>query len=263
MSEFVSPAVVLRTRQLRESDLIVVVLTPGRGKIDCIARGARRSRRRFPGGLPVGARGEIAVGRGRGALEVLSSFTPTSDHGGLGRDLEVFAYVAYLCELCEQLVDGQSADPGTFARLCEALEATLSPPDPGAGGRPALLRRFELGLLDGLGLLPSLDGCGVCGLPGHETEEGIAFSVARGGVLCLAHSRAARRLDPAILRLAEILLHADADARAEAYAGASRELRRGVRDLCRELIQPQLRGPLRSLAFFAQLAAPPPATPKT
>jgi DNA repair protein RecO (recombination protein O) len=247
MSETLTPAVVLRTRELRESDLIVVLLTPGRGKVDCVARGARRSRRRFPGGLPNGARGEAGVEPGRGSLSVLTSFTPTVDHGVLGRSLELFAYVAYLCELCDQLIDGSTADPATFAHLCEAIESATTLAE------PMLLRRFELGLLDALGHLPALENCSVCGSPAHVTDEGVACSGERGGVLCLAHARAARRLPAAVLELAVMLLHGEPEARALAYAGSDTSTRRELRDLCRQWIYPHLRSPLRSLAFFAQL----------
>ncbi|PRQ07370.1 DNA repair protein RecO [Enhygromyxa salina] len=261
MSEILTPAVVLRTRALRESDLIVVVLTPGRGKIDCIARGARRSRRRFPGGLPIGARGEIGLDRGRGSLAVLVSFTPSFDHSGLGRDLEAFAYVGYLCELSDQLVGGSAADPTTFGRLCEAIEDAMTwagqDHTPTQAHKPALLRRYELGLLDSLGLLPALDHCSVCGAPADATDDGVAFSLVRGGVACPTHASGARRLPAPVLDLASTLLHADPQARDGAYAQADREIRRGLRDLCRELIQPHLRAPLRSLAFFAQIAARP------
>ena len=258
MSEAVTPGVVLRTRPLREADLVVVALTPDRGKLDCIARGARRSRKRFPGGLPVGARGELSLGRSSGSLTVLSGFSPSRDHGALGRDLEVFAYVAYLCELTDQLVSGSLADPGTFARLCAALEVTIEAAHSPEPASPAWLRRYELGLLDGLGLLPAFERCGVCGSPAHEDRAGRAFSTTRGGALCLTHARGARRVTPGLTALALVLVEEQAQARAQAYLAASRETRRELRDLCRELIQPHLRGPLRSLAFFAQINAPVP-----
>lgn len=247
MSEVLTPAVVLRTRELRESDLIVVALTPGRGKLDCVARGARKSRRRFPGGLPNGARGEAGIEPSRGSLWVLTSFTPTVDHGVLGRSLELFAYVAYLCELCDQLIDGSTADPAAFAHLCEAIESATTLAE------PMLLRRFELGLLDALGLLPALEQCSVCGAAAHVTDEGVALSRERGGVLCLAHARAARRLPVAAVELAVMLLHGEPEARVAAYTQADASTRRVLRDLCREWIYPHLRSPLRSLAFFAQL----------
>lgn len=257
MSEISTPAVVLRTQALRESDLIVVLLTPGRGKIDCIARGARRSRKRFPGGLPIGARGEVGLDRARGSLAVLLSFTPSFDHSGLGRDLEAFAYVAYLCELSDQLVGGSAADPTTFGRLCEAIEHAMTWAGGEAVQKPALLRRYELGLLDSLGLLPALEHCSVCGAPADTSEDGVAFSLSRGGVACLAHASGERRRPAPVLDLATTLLHADPNTRERAYAQADHAIRRGLRDLCRELIQPHLRAPLRSLGFFAQIAARP------
>lgn len=269
MSDLVTPGVVLRTQPIRESDLIVVVLTLDRGKVDCIARGARNSRKRFPGGLPVGARGELRLGRGRGSLTVLSAFNPSRDHSILGRNLEVFAYVAYLCELSDRLITGTGSDPATFARLIEALAATI---EAGVGGgpiSPAILRRFELGLLDGLGLLPALDRCGVCGAPAWVDEDDeIAFAPSRGGALCLAHAKAAGRLPIAVTELAATMIEGDEATRARAYAAASRATRRELRDLGRALINPQLRAPLRSLAFFAQIggqigahAGPPPSGP--
>lgn len=262
MSDTLSPAVVLRTRTLREADLIVVLLTPGYGKVDCIARGARRSRRRFPGGLPIGARGEAQLGhheRSRGSLMNLNDFAPSTDHAKLGRDLELFAHVAYLCELSDQLIGPAAPDPTAFARLCEALAAAME------ATHPAILRRYELCLLEGLGLLPALERCSVCGSPVDEQGEGVAFSRERGGALCLAHSRATQRIPAAVLRLAVALLEGvggvggvgdgsdGASNEAAAYAELDASTRRGLRDLCRELLGPHLRGPLRSRAFFAQL----------
>jgi len=248
--ELSTPAVVLRTRALRDADLIVILSTPAHGKIDCIARGARRSLRRFPGGLPVGARGVAEVGRGRGSLSPLSMFTPSFDHSGLGRDLEAFAYVNYLCELTDQLVGGATPDPTSFGLLCEGIEAAM------AGARPGQLRRFELALLDGLGLLPVLDRCSVCASEALADERGFPYSVDRGGVSCLAHGGGMGRVTQVTLDLAAVLLEGEPEARAEAYASADPETRRDLRDLCRDAVAKQLRAPLRSLSFFAQIATP-------
>ncbi len=240
----ITPAVVLRTRATAEADLVVVLLTPLRGRVECHARGARKSRRRFPGGLPVGARGEATIGRaGRASLPPLEGFTATSDHLALGRNLESFAHVAYLCELAEQLVTGSAPDPAAFAGLCEAIAGALT--QPSALG----LRRFELGLLERLGALPAFDRCGVCGAEPRVDLRGVAFSPSRGGVVCAAHAEGARRMLPALPGLALDLTHGEAIDEATLAV----PLRRELRDLCRDLIQPHLRAPLRSVAFFAQL----------
>ena len=45
------PVIVIQTHGLRESDLIATLLSRERGKIKAVARGARRSKKRFMGGL--------------------------------------------------------------------------------------------------------------------------------------------------------------------------------------------------------------------
>jgi DNA repair protein RecO (recombination protein O) len=251
--ETLTSAIVLRTHPAREADLIVVLLTAARGRVECHARGARKSRKRFPGGLPTGARGEATIGSlRRGSLPPLEGFAATADHLALGRDLEAFAYVGYLCELGDQLVSGSVADPRAFAVLDEAIAAILrqSPP------HPLLLRRCELGLIDALGWMPALDRCGVCGQPPQRDAHGVAFSLSRGGVLCMEHGRGVQRLPTELLEAAADLLAGPVGGR-ELPEVDGTGLRRGLRDLGRALIEPHLRSPLRSLAFFAQLPSRP------
>lgn len=247
----ITPAVVLRTRPVRESDLVVILLSPRRGKLETIARGARKSRRRFPGGLPVGARGEASVSTGRGSLMTLDGFALQADHSGIGRDLTTFAFVSYMCELTDHLVDGSHGDPRLFAALCEGIEVALegSPP-------PLVLRRFELTLLDSLGLLPTFGHCCVCGSDLAPElgvgRGGAAYDAARGGALCPKHAGGAKRVDPGVLAACAALVDQEPDP----LAGATLAQRRGVRDLALEVVRRHLRRPLKSLEFFAQLPSP-------
>lgn len=244
----ITPAIVLRSHAAREADLVVVLLSASKGRVECHARGARKSRRRFPGGLPSGARGEATIGVAkRGGLPPLEGFAATTDHLVLGRNLEAFAFVGYLCELADRLVAGHEGDGRAYALLDEAIAATAR-----ASPHPVALRRFELGLLAALGALPALERCSVCGASADRTREGVSFSLGRGGVLCLEHGRGnPRRLSVELLDAATELLAGEVGSRALPELG--RELRRDLRDLGRELIEPHLRSPLRSLAFFAQL----------
>lgn len=237
---------VLRTRPLGESDLLVVLLTPELGKLETAARGARNSKRRFPGGLPAGLRGLAGVTRGRGSLARLERFEASADHTPVGRDLDRFAYVAYLCELTDELVLAKHADPLVFAALCTALAAVIDGPP-----RPGELRRYELALLHALGLLPALELCCVCGEPVRQDPGGgVAFAAERGGVLCLAHERGALRLPAEVLAVARELAAGRDPGILDA---APVELRRALRDLTQTALRAHLRRPLHSLAFFAAL----------
>jgi DNA repair protein RecO (recombination protein O) len=241
----------LRTAPARESDLVLVLLTPGRGRVDAIARGARKSRRRFPGGLFVGARGEATVAPGRGALARLDAFDLVGESAALGRDLEAFAYAGYLCELTEQLVAGPHPDPRLFAGLWGALDRCVR-----AAPEPSILRAYELALLDALGLLPTFGRCCVCG-DVRASAERVAFDAERGGALCERHAERApvEGVPAAVLDACEALARGDRDGLSAAGPGT----RRGVRDLLLELLRRHLRRPLRSLELFAQLGAERPA----
>lgn len=253
-TETATPAVVLRSTAVGEADLMLSMLTPLRGRLELRAAAARKSKRRFPGGLPVGARGQATVAgkssRAPGQVGRLLSFEPRADNSAIGRSLEGFAYTAYICEVADQLVSGSQADPRTFAVLVQALEAALD------RARPVVLRAYELRLLEALGHLPALDACCVCGTrtldaPGAQ----VAFELRRGGVLCSEHAAVVgARISADVVRVAHALVDdADlerADTRLESLTPTER---RALRDLVLEIVRGHLRRPLRSRALFAQL----------
>lgn len=260
------PAVILRTRPLGESDRVIVLLTPTLGKVDAAARNARASKRRFAGGLAPGMRGRAALARPRRAqsdLLRLHGFEPTAPFDEVGRDLTRFAYVAYVCELTDQLVTGQDPEPALFAELCATLGILVERPNP---PRPVDLQAFELALLRGLGIVPALDRCGVCGEPVEEArlEEPppsarVPFSAARGGVLCDRHGVApigeviTRIPVPVVQAAARLLARPEPAGLRDAVEAGAPELRRALRDLSLGAIRVHLRRPLRSLALFGQL----------
>ena len=47
MKTHISPAIIMRVKELGEADVLVTFLTPERGQLKGVAKGARRSRRRF------------------------------------------------------------------------------------------------------------------------------------------------------------------------------------------------------------------------
>jgi len=266
------PAVVLATRPLGEADLLVVLLTPEHGKVRAAARSARKSKRRFAGGLTGGAVGNATLAVRPRSLWRLDGFVPLSDHSAVGRDLTRFAYVAYLCELTDVLVVEPEPDPQLFVALTGALGRTIGDtPD------PAVLRWYELALLGSLGLLPAWRDCAVCGqpvlsAPGRDT---VRFDVRRGGVLCSVHGAGAGAgrgeserttlYSAATVAMAAELTGSPAPPR---WIGAdadppSAAVRRGLRDLLRDILRPHVRRPLRSLEFFAQLPPAPPSAPKS
>jgi DNA repair protein RecO (recombination protein O) len=249
-----TPAIILSTRPLGDADLLAILLTPGAGKIRTAARNARRSRRRFPGGLPGGALGEATVTPGRTGLWRLQAFEMLRPLDDLGRDLGRFAYVAYLCELTDALVQEPEPSAQLFASLADAIGRVLD-----EGPDPTILRRHELVLLHELGLIPAFEVCCICGGPiSAVASHPVRFDAGRGGVLCSTHAGDAPTIDREVIAVARALLEPDASPKTGGrLTGVEPTIRRALRDLTMGLVRAQLRRPLRSLEFFAKLGRAP------
>jgi DNA repair protein RecO (recombination protein O) len=174
----VTEALVLRAVDFGESDRIAHLLTPDAGRLTAIAKGAKRSRRRFPGTLDVFnlLRVQVAPRRRPGALARLEQAQLVDWHPGLRDRPARFALACYLVELLDRLAPEGAGGPEAarlFRFASEALQAVE------AAAPDARLRALlELRALEALGLRPELAACVRCG------GEPDAFHVAEGGALC-------------------------------------------------------------------------------
>ena len=153
-------ALILRTYKLGEADRIVVFLTADRGKRRGVARGARRPRSRFSGGLEPLTRGRVAYfERERRELVRLRYVEPVCSPLAAGR-AEALAHVGYFAELVDEWAP--EADPNEkLFRLGAAVVAALvadAPVEP-------LARYFEFWLLRLGGVYPPIAACGRCNGP--------------------------------------------------------------------------------------------------
>jgi DNA repair protein RecO (recombination protein O) len=203
-------AIVLRSVDFGESDRIVHLLVPDAGRLTAIAKGARRSLRRFPGTLDLFNHLRVQVDRRRTAgmarLEqatLIEAFTP------LRREPARFALACYLLELLDRLAPegGARADGRRlFGFALSALRTLATPRRIDARLRTLL----ELRALDALGLRPELRHCVRCGSStqasdarseaepsgahqGWDAGE-MAFAVADGGPVCTGCLRDAEPL---------------------------------------------------------------------
>jgi len=183
-------ALVLRAVDFGESDRIVHLLTPAAGRLPAIAKGARRSRRRFPGTLDLMNRLAVQIERRRpAALARLEGARLLHTYERVRTDSVRFALGCYLLELLDRLAPEGGA-PRDLARLyrfaVEALEL-IDRERPEARLRTLL----ELRALAALGLQPELLRCVRCGKPIERDAAAIPFSIAEGGPVCAACAAAA------------------------------------------------------------------------
>lgn len=143
---------ILRTRPLTETSLIVQWLTAEFGRLDTVAKGARRPKSPFGGKLDLFYLAEFSFARSpRSDLHTLREVCLLDPHLALRRDLACLQQAAYAARLIEQTTETQTPLPGIFALLRDLL--ALLPNRP---AQPRTVFAFELKLLAELGLQPDL-----------------------------------------------------------------------------------------------------------
>ena len=178
-AETVTPAVVIHARAFGESDKIVTFLTRDLGKIAGIAKGAKRSKRRFVNVLEPFTHVEVTLRlRSASDLAFVQACELRDAPIAVARDLVRFAYASYVLELTDRMVREREAGPETYELVRDAL-AVLEHGD----AEPGVLRAFELQLLALTGYEPQLDQCRRCNA-GLESDVALYVHPARGGILC-------------------------------------------------------------------------------
>ena len=247
----------LKTTPLRESDLLVVLYTRTRGRVAAVARGARKSQRRFAGALQLLVLGQYQLGRPpRGELWSLEAADVEREWTQLASDVVAVAHASYVSELLGALLPPEAPEP-------HALDVILALWDSLAAGgpSPAALRSVELALLELAGHGPALEACAACGA--SELDSGAVFDPARGGAICrrcAATSRSAgvRPIDAGTLRYLRAIAAADGPGAARALdadPAFSPVDRAAGRDAFVSMVQGLVGKPLKSLEYIAKLGA--------
>src|SRR5512136_629137 len=95
-------AIVLRSLDYGESDRILTFLTDEFGKLKGIAKGARRSKRRFANALePFSLSNLLFSRRGRGGLALIEGSDVINHFAGIRTDLDRTLVAAYVAELAD------------------------------------------------------------------------------------------------------------------------------------------------------------------
>ena len=249
--------VVLKTTPLRESDLLVTLYTATHGRVSAVARGARKSQRRFAGGLQLLVLGRYQLGRRpRGELWGLDAAEVEREWTQLASDVFAVAHASYIAELVASLMPAESPEPHVLDVMVSLWESLAE-----GGPSPAALRAVEIELLDVAGHRPALDACAACGAT--DLEAGAMFDPTRGGAICkrcAATSRTAgvRPLDPGTLAYLRAAGAAGSPSAARVLDTDPRVApadRSAGRDAMIAMVQSLVGKPLKSLEYIAKLGA--------
>lgn len=145
--------VILRTRPLTETSLIVNWLTPDLGRISTVAKGARRPKSTFRGKLDLFYEAEFSFQRSRRSeLHTLREVSLSSTRPTLRTDLERIEQAAYFVNLLEQTTE-RDTPLREYHRLFEEALGFLEIHPP----RPQSVFAFEFRLLEHHGLEPDIE----------------------------------------------------------------------------------------------------------
>lgn len=187
MSLLATDAVVLHAFDYLESSRILRLATREGGVQSVLAKGARRSARRFGSALDLFCVGEaqLWIKPGRD-LHTLAAFEITRSRPELAEDFGRFTGASALAELVLRFGSAE-----THAGLYEALLAALDAVGEAAADRAAdVTLAGAWRLVSELGFGPSLDACSSCHAP-LAPDETVRFSHPAGGALCGSCARLA------------------------------------------------------------------------
>ncbi|HEY5296928.1 MAG TPA: DNA repair protein RecO [Verrucomicrobiae bacterium] len=149
MSESAS-GIILRTRLLTETSLIVHWLTAKSGRIATVAKGARRAKSPFLGKLDLFYEADFSFGRSRRSdLHLLREVSLRETHGAIRTDILKLQQAAYATAFIEQATETETPLPGIFELFRDFLKRLCEEKPPAQ-----IIFAFELKLLRELGLEP-------------------------------------------------------------------------------------------------------------
>ncbi|MBW2608820.1 MAG: DNA repair protein RecO [Deltaproteobacteria bacterium] len=180
MKNCISPAIIMRIKEFGESDLLVYFFTLDMGRLKGVAKGARRSRRRFVNCLDNFCLVDLEYDlKGKGDLHFIHSGKLIDAYPGLRTDFATLSKASFMIELTEILFPWELPDRKMFELLKESFRLLANG---GGGDLIPVIFEVKAMALGGYGI--NLEKCCTCGRT--YTGEGTAvFKPGKGGIACL------------------------------------------------------------------------------
>ena len=172
-------AVVIMVRDHGDSDKIVTLYTLEHGKITAIAKGAKRSKKRFVNKLEIFSLLNISYAPGRiSSLARLDQAERLAHYPSLNEDYAQYVAASLLCELMFNWTREYDREEELFKMLLWSLEGLT------LGWKPAqVIIFFHIKMLDILGFRPFLNKCSNCDTLLQKAIT-YRFSPLRNGLIC-------------------------------------------------------------------------------
>jgi DNA repair protein RecO (recombination protein O) len=174
-----TPAVILHSLDFAESDKLLTFFTRDFGKLRGIAKGAKRSRKRFGSGLePLTCSAVCFFEKEKTSLVRLDHCDIVDSYPHIHSDLMRLGYAGYIAELISVTAAERERSSELYALLISFL-ALLNQPS----FREEFVRIFELRLLALAGYQPELRSCVICRKEAKDKHRHW-FCQSKGGLIC-------------------------------------------------------------------------------
>jgi DNA repair protein RecO (recombination protein O) len=203
MPVYTTNAIVIHSHHYGESDKIVTFFTKDFGKMRGIAKGARRSKKRFQNALEIFSHLRLIFFDREGMGLVRAENCDILHHfPRIREDLKRILYGNYYLELVNEMAVEREANAEAFDLLLSFL-STLDTVEP----QEEALRTFEIRMLSLFGYQPNMRRCGLCRREWGDFKEisSVFFSPEKGALICKQCSNAFNNLIPLSLGTARLI----------------------------------------------------------
>lgn len=172
--------IILSENNLGDFDKMLTMLTPGIGKISCVAKGARRPKSALLAGTQIFCFGEFLMYKGANTYHI-NSVEPIEIFYNIRTDLDKLEYAVHINKIIQDVTD-ENQNSFYILQLFLNTLYTISETDK---NRKLILSIFKLRLLCILGFTPNVNACVNC-----KEKDGLCFfSIRDNGLKCEACSK--------------------------------------------------------------------------
>ncbi|GEM_PF-6851137 len=175
MRTIIGNAMVLENRDYKDADIKVLLSTDKNGHIYTVAPNARRSKKRFIGGLNNFSLIEFMAEK-KGDFYVLNESTLLDENEHIFKSLEIFISASSIIEIALKLYTHNNPGETAFYRLKYAFEHLSEKKD------LSIIFNFLRSALIDTGEIPEFQFCAVC--QRRIEQKRFVFNYYRGGILC-------------------------------------------------------------------------------
>ena len=170
-------AIVLRISPYSRTSHVTTWLSPTHGRVTTVVKGACRPNSAFLGQYDLFATCELLFyRRDHEGVHAIRECSPLETRDSLRADWRRICTASYLCDLTSRAIHAGQECASLYRLLVEVLDTLCAGP-----ADADLILRYELSLLNHLGLMPQLIVCPLC----HTPEKPWArFALGSGRVVC-------------------------------------------------------------------------------